>query len=114
MEKRSVERFDLHVPATVFVEGGSLQEVLSLETENVSSAGTFLRTDKPVPEGVNVEVHLYLPLERWLALLTPHGKVCVTVRGTVVRAQPDGVAVAFDGNYRIESFGPEADEATRH
>ena len=103
MEKRRVERYEMHIPATVFVEGRH-QEVLTLETENVSSKGTYLHTDRLVPQGVNVQVELRVPAANLLKLLGADGQVKVTVNGTVVRAEPGGIAIQFDGRYEITSL----------
>ncbi len=111
MEKRSAERFEMRIPATVFVEDGDLEQVLSLETENISSRGTLLHTDEPFPEGVKLEVELYLPLGKLLAVLSPTETIKVTVKGTVVRTQRDAVAVEFDRGYQIKSFGSSLDGA---
>lgn len=110
MDKRTVERFTMQIPATVFVEDGDLERVLTLETDNISSGGTFPSTDELVPEGAKVELELYLPLDKLRALLGPAERVRVTVRGTVVRTQRDGVAVEFDRGYRIRSFSPSVDQ----
>jgi hypothetical protein len=104
MEKRAVERFEMQIPATVFVEDGNLERVLTLETENISSRGALLHTDEPVPEGAKVEMELYLPLARLLAVLSPSETIKLTVKGTVVRTQRAAVAVEFDRNYQIRSF----------
>ena len=102
----------MQIPATVFVEDGDLEQVLSLETENISSRGTLLHADEPVPEGVKVQVELYLPLGKLLAVLSPTETIKVTVRGTVVRTQRDAVAVEFDRGYQIQSFGRVGDDVT--
>ncbi len=104
----------MSIPATVFVSDGVLEEVLVAETENISSRGTLLHTDARVPEGVKVEVELYLPADKWLALLGPTERVRVTVRGKVVRTQRDGLAVEFDRNYRIQSFDSAIRETSEY
>ena len=108
MEKRAAERFDMRVPATVFVEG-ELQEMLTLQTENVSSRGTFLQTDHLIPQGAEVEVELLLPLAKWTQLLGPDGRVKVTVSGKVIRTEQHGIAIQFDRQYSIQPTLEEID-----
>ena len=103
MEKRRVERFNMRMPATIFVEG-VLQEVLNLETADISSRGTFLTTGKALPQGAHVEVELTLPMAKVLKLVGPESTVKVTVNGTVVRRDGKGIAIEFDRDYRISAI----------
>ena len=112
MEKRAVERFEMQIPATVFIKDGNLEQILTLETENISSKGTLLHTDEPMPEGVRVEVELYLPLERLLSVIGPGERILVRVRGTVVRTLRDAVAVQFEPGYQIQPLGATGAEFT--
>jgi hypothetical protein len=110
MDKREAERFPMRIPATVFVREGDLEEIVTAETENISCRGTLLKTDAPLPEGLEVELMLYLPRDKWLELLGPKEMIRLTVRGTVVRTQKEGLAVEFHKSYQIQSFDTVTDQ----
>src|SRR5947208_1656357 len=59
-ERRTTRRFDMRLPASVRVPGTSLQE-LDTETQNVSARGVFFYVDRPLAEGMRVEVTMTLP-----------------------------------------------------
>ncbi len=102
MEKRAAERFEMKVPATLSVHTRP-KEVLRVETENVSSKGAFLRTDRSFAEGIRVDVELHLALSEPIRQAGATGKVQIKVAGRVVRREPGGIAVEFGNHYRISS-----------
>src|SRR6266513_3174445 len=95
-ERRVMRRFDMRLPASVKVDGGSLDEFLT-ETQNVSARGVFFYLDRPVTEGSNIEVTLTFP---------PHVTLTDSVRvrfiARVIRVEPPlpsariGVAAAIE------------------
>jgi PilZ domain-containing protein len=59
-ERRTMRRFDMHLPATVRVAGQGLRD-LSTETQNVSARGVFFFLDRPLAEGMRIEVTMTFP-----------------------------------------------------
>jgi hypothetical protein len=59
-ERRTMRRFDMHLPATVRVAGQGLRD-LSTETQNVSARGVFFYLDRPLAEGSRIEVTMTFP-----------------------------------------------------
>jgi hypothetical protein len=59
-ERRTMRRFDMQLPATVRVAGQGLRD-LSTETQNVSARGVFFFLDRPLAEGMRIEVTMTFP-----------------------------------------------------
>jgi hypothetical protein len=59
-ERRTMRRFDMHLPATVRIAGQGLRD-LSTETQNVSARGVFFFLDRPLAEGMRIEVTMTFP-----------------------------------------------------
>ena len=112
-EKRRLERYDLEVPAEIEVIGAGLEKgTQNLLTINICSGGAFFQTTQPLAVGTKIKINLVLPLDKLKEAIRDHQGVCVHVTGRVLRSAPDGMAVAFNQDYR---FGPvRAGEATRH
>jgi hypothetical protein len=55
-----MRRFDMRLPATVRLAGQALRD-LSTETQNVSARGVFFYLDRPLAEGMRVEVTMTFP-----------------------------------------------------
>lgn len=105
-ERRKLERFDLLTPVQILVETGANRRVTyHLTTRDVSSAGAYLFSPQPIPEGTNVKMELYLSLDTLQKVVGERGKAKVRVKGKVVRSDPAGIAIRFDSNYRITSLG---------
>jgi hypothetical protein len=102
-ENRSMERFDLELPAKVEIfgpDGDTATGALDVCTKDVCAGGAFFQADCPLPEGAPVKVVLRMPLQN-LKKLT--GKTAhIRVSGQVVRSSPDGFAVRFEPEYIIE------------
>ncbi len=104
MERRVVTRYNLQVPAHVEVIPGD-GEVQSFEwtTRDVSSSGAFLLTEgESLENGTDLKVNLFLNSfsgsGSWVAM-----------NGRVVRSEPEGVGVCFDGHYQFVSETPDLD-----
>ena len=80
-ERRVMRRFDMRLPATVKVDGMTLDELLT-ETQNVSARGVFFYLDRPVAEGSNIEVTLTFPPH-----VTLTDSVRVRFRARVIRVE---------------------------
>jgi len=59
-ERRTMRRFDMRLPASVRVAGNGLCD-LSTETQNVSARGVFFYLDRPLAEGIRIEVTMTFP-----------------------------------------------------
>lgn len=101
-ERRRLERFDLHAPARIEVLGETgAKDVLSLTTKDISSAGAYVSTDTPLPEGAPVKLELLLSVEMITRILGANEKAKVRVKGKVIRVEDDGMAIQFDSKYKI-------------
>jgi hypothetical protein len=91
-DRRTMRRFDMRLPATVRLAGQALRD-LSTETQNVSARGVFFYLDRPLAEGMRVEVTMTFPPH---VTLTEPVRVRFTAR--VVRVETStaysGVGVA--------------------
>ena len=100
--KRQMERFTLNVPAAIALKdqmGSSQKASAELRTRNICAGGAFLLTDDPLNLGTQVDVNLHLSFfagskehERWSD---------IHVSGSVIRIEPDGMAIQFDDKYQI-------------
>jgi len=94
-ERRSGQRFQLHVPLTIHVEGRTVPGF----TQDLSSRGLFLFSEAELPEGTPVELTFTMPSE-----ITLGDSMRVRGRGRVVRSDGSrngprqGVAVQL-GSY---------------
>jgi len=102
-ERREFERFDLEPPARVEVEAtGQKEEPSSLKTSNISAAGAFFHTERPLYEGTRLRLNLILVVEK-LKKLT--GSQCqINVNGTVVRFEERGMVIRFQRDYKMIPF----------
>jgi hypothetical protein len=91
-ERRTMRRFDMRLPATVRVAGQGLRD-LSTETQNVSARGVFFCLDRPLAEGMRIEVTMTFPPH---VTLTEPVRVRFTARVVRVETSPDysGIGVA--------------------
>jgi hypothetical protein len=70
LERRTMRRFDMRLPASVRVTGNGLRDLMT-ETQNVSARGVFFYLDRPLAEGSRIEVTMTFP---------PHVTLTETVR----------------------------------
>lgn len=93
IERRSGQRFQLHLPLTIHLDG----KVVPGFTQDVSSRGLFLFTEAALVEGSTVELTFTMPSE-----ITLGESMRVRGRGRVLRADcsstgpRNGVAVQLD------------------
>jgi hypothetical protein len=101
-ERRKVERFSLELPAkiTVVSANGKAKETINFQTENISAAGAFFPTSKPLPTGTRIIINLVLPFDK-PKRFNGHSKAGIKLEGTVQRSTERGMAVAFDRSYQI-------------
>jgi hypothetical protein len=100
--KRRLERFDLKLPATIeFINVDHKGRLLNLMTTNICSGGAFFHTTQPLPQGTQVKIDLVLPLDRLRKLKEEFKKAYIKVKGKVLRAESEGMAICFDEDYQI-------------
>jgi hypothetical protein len=91
-ERRTMRRFDMRLPASVRISGNGLRDLMT-ETQNVSARGVFFYLDRPLTEGMRIEVTMTFPPH---VTLTEPVRVRFTAR--VVRVETShsvtGVGVA--------------------
>ena len=103
-ENRKLERFDLELSSMVEVLGldaASATGVMNLRTKDVCAGGAFFAADTRLPEGARVKILMVMPiqkLKKWT-----EKNVHIRVQGQVVRSTPNGFAIQFEPDYRIES-----------
>jgi Tfp pilus assembly protein PilZ len=100
-DRRQLQRFQLRAPAIIKAAALDQATVAELYTRDICSGGAFFQTNQPLPAGIGVEVTLYLLVPAFRELQGRRHKVKVTTAGTVVRSEPDGMAVAFTERYRM-------------
>ena len=97
--KRKLERFELKVRARI--EGEPGRDILDVMTSDICAGGAFFYTDQTLPEGTKVRIDLLLPLERLKKLVEGYDHAHIQVTGTVLRKEPQGMAVCFNQDYSI-------------
>jgi hypothetical protein len=55
-----MRRFDMRLPASVRLAGNGLRDLVT-ETQNVSARGVFFYLDRPLAEGMRIEVTMTFP-----------------------------------------------------
>ena len=101
-ERRKIQRIELQTPArieTVAEDGRKIH--LQATTKDISSHGAFFVTEKPIQENAKLDIELLLSMEKLLELLKGKKQVRILIQGTVVRSDPDGIAVSFGRRYQI-------------
>lgn len=106
-EQRCVHRFNLSLPATFYSHKGSKgSPLMESTTRNISSAGAFFVTGQMFERGTELKISLKLP-NLWPMESNRYGAT-VTLTGTVVRNETEGIAIAFKNNFRFSSPSPAA------
>ena len=104
VERRSGQRFQLHLPLTIHVDGKAVPGF----TQDVSSRGLFLYSEAQLAEGTVVELTFTMPSE-----ITLGESMRVRGRGRVLRVDPsqagprNGVAVQLDSYQYLPSLESE-------
>ena len=102
VEKRTLERFDLVLPAAIeFINEHREERMINLLTTNICSGGAYFYTNQPLPEGTQVKIDLVLPLDKLRKLKKEHKKAFIKVTGKVLRTESEGMAICFDKDYQI-------------
>src|SRR5437588_8202428 len=105
MERRSVRRFSMKMPASVRVSG--IPSEFATQTENISARGVFFYLDRWMKEGAHVHVTMSLPSQ-----LTPTGPVRVRLLARVLRVTTENAGTRAGIAAAIEDY--EFVRAQRH
>jgi hypothetical protein len=101
-ERRKIERLELRTPARIEVTAKSGQKIsLQAETKDISSHGAFFATEERIEKSVSLDIELIVSMEKFQQLLGRKNQVRIQLQGTVIRNEPDGIAVSFRRKYKI-------------
>ena len=95
--KRKYERFDLELPAKVIA--GDEDITLNINTRDISAGGAFFEIAEPLDMGEKLTIEIVITNETLEKLTGTQPKI--SVRGTVTRSEPAGMAVSFSGHEQI-------------
>ena len=102
-DRRRLERFALNLPAEVQVaHPDGTEETVELVTTNICAGGAFFDTLFPLPEGIAVEIGLFLTFRQSKNLTGSRGHI--RIKGVVRRSEPAGMAIAFDEDYQFTNL----------
>jgi hypothetical protein len=100
-EKRDLQRFNLHLPATIYPAGRQTEkDVITAPTINICAGGVLLKTGDKLAVGSEVEVKIVLNLDELEKIQDK--KAQIKLSGIVLRTDNEGTAIAFDEKYEIE------------
>ena len=118
-EKRGLERFNLEIPARIKTTlSRKEEEAIDLLTSDICSGGAFFHTAKPLAEGTDVKIDLILPITGLCKKLDEgrgeggYQRAFIKISGKVLRAESEGMAIAFNEDYEISPWHEET-EGTR-
>ena len=101
-ERRALKRFSIGLASRLrFTEHHGQEYEVKLMTRDVSAAGAYLNTSKPIPVGTPVNVDILLPIGNLMGNKEQFSHIDVS--GIVIRTECDGMAISFKQNYRISS-----------
>lgn len=108
-ENRYLKRFRIALPAILEQSNGNGSngsDRLSLISRDISARGAFFLSPQTLPVGTSVKVKLFLL--QGAGSDRANQKAEVDLCGSVVRVEPDGLAVCFEKKYEIFPFGKSA------
>jgi hypothetical protein len=101
-EKRKIQRIEMRTPARMeVVAKGGEKRSLQAETKDISSHGAFFITRDQIETNAKLDIELTLSMEKLQKLLGEKKQIRIQIRGTVIRSDPDGIAVSFGKKYQI-------------
>lgn len=100
-DNRKIKRFGLKIPASLTINGDDTElHTHNYLTRDISSIGTFLFTDSPLPVGTELNIRFSLTGRHGCDQNgTPATQLKTT--GTVIRTSLEGMAVYFDRQCQI-------------
>jgi hypothetical protein len=101
-EQRKLDRYQLPMPARIApVDDVAGHDSLYLVTADVCAGGAFFLTRRVLPEGMDVDVEMAMPVDRFRSLRISLKRVFIRIRGTVLRTADHGMAIQFKGPHQI-------------
>ncbi len=101
-ERRQYKRFTIPLPVRLKAMNTGKKEVLDLEARGISYSGTFIPTLTFFPKGTRFILDFTLPsdnLKEFKDIKSLKG--CT---GSMVRSDPQGIAIQFDKECQIEGL----------
>ena len=93
-ERRTHERFSFCLPCLLCLnEDGVGSDVMELETRDISACGAFLKLHHLNGFSASASVDIIIPPD--IIKCTEATGTHISTWGSIVRAEPDGIAVAF-------------------
>jgi len=103
-EKRKFERFDISVPARIeIIDQEGEREKYKLETSDLSAEGIYLKPGRPLQEGSQVSIEVFLNFEELRCPADPDGSLIIAATGRVLRSGNEGTAIHFNNDYEIKT-----------
>lgn len=102
-ERRKEKRFPISCPARLELNGLGQKSVMNFTTANVSAGGLYFETHNPRPTGTPVLIEAVLP-HRIFRRFGGNQRVLIEGTGRVLRSETSGMAVGFEGDYRIRQL----------
>ena len=95
----------MRTPARIegMAEGGK-KISLQADTKDLSSHGAFFITEDLIEKNTNLDIELILSMKKLQKLLDGKKQIRIQIRGTVIRNDPDGIAVSFGRKYQITAL----------
>lgn len=95
------EKYDIEVPARIEIisphEGGSFY----LHTARVSAKEVFFRTTEPLPDDVQVRLHLILHFTKLGNVSKAGITIIINVTGKVAQTEKGGMTILLNEDYQI-------------
>jgi hypothetical protein len=99
-DRRKLERFNLIFPTRLVITSHiNGEEVFEINTCNICAGGAYFKTKYIIKKGSKVTLHFVLPIEKCVRDLGANSYL--TIEGEVTRAERDGIAIVFNGKYKI-------------
>ncbi|MBI9082521.1 MAG: hypothetical protein JEZ11_02915 [Desulfobacterales bacterium] len=100
-EQRKLDRYHLPIPTRIApLDAGGDDGSLYFVTADVCAGGAFFQTKRSLPQGMDVDLEMSLPLDRFRSFRNSVNRVCIRIHGTVLRTASHGMAIQFNGQHQ--------------
>jgi len=101
-ERRQHKRLAIPLPVTLNAMNGSGIMSLDLEVRDISYSGTFIPTLTSFPEGTRFILDFTIPSDNLKEFKNVDS--LIGCAGTMIRSDPQGIAIKFDKECQIENL----------
>jgi hypothetical protein len=102
-ERRKLERYNLIIPTRIVISNNSQEEeVFEINTCDISAKGAYFKTKHKFEKSSKVTLNFVLPVNKLAQVMGVNSYV--KVKGEVVRIDMEGIAVSFNGDYKIMPY----------